>query len=130
VVPEWGDSLPAKRQPRAGRQPPERRAQVADSAAPVATFPAHGVPVSSVATKKEEVGGDFKDPGRDWGRHGQPGRVRLPDFAESNLGTASADGIAELPAPLGWGSGGLGHATAAVAVATSRRRGQNLGPPS
>jgi hypothetical protein len=126
---ELGYSLQANRKTREGSQHPDRNAQFEYIAATGATFEAHGLPVISVDTKKKELVGDFKNPGREWCRRGQPVRVRIHDFADKNLGKAIPYGIYDLTANLGWVSVGIDHDTAAFAVATIRRWWQNLGQP-
>lgn len=126
---ELGYSLQANRKTREGRQHPDRNAQFEYIAATVATFQAHGLPAISVDTKKKELVGEFKNPGREWCRQGQPTRVRVHDFADKNLGKAIPYGIYDLTANLGWVSVGTDHDTAAFAVATIRRWWQNLGQP-
>jgi hypothetical protein len=98
-------------------------------AAAVVAFQARRLPVISVDTKKKELVGDFRNPGREWCRRGQPTRVRVHDFADKKLGKAIPYGIYDLTANLGWVSVGIDHDTAAFAVATIRRWWQNLGQP-
>jgi transposase len=126
---ELGYSLQANRKTREGSQHPDRNAQFEYIATAVAAFQARGLPVISVDTKKKELVGEFKNPGREWGRCGQPTRVRVHDFADPKLGKAIPYGIYDLTANLGWVSVGIDHDTAAFAVATIRRWWQNLGQP-
>lgn len=126
---ELGYSLQANRKTREGRQHPDRNAQFEYIAATVAAFQGQGLPAISVDTKKKELVGDFKNPGREWCRQGQPTRVRVHDFADPTLGKAIPYGIYDLTANLGWVSVGIDHDTAAFAVATIRRWWQNLGQP-
>jgi transposase len=126
---ELGYSLQANRKTREGRQHPDRNAQFEYIAATVAASQAQGLPAISVDTKKKELVGDFKNPGREWCRQGQPTRVRIHDFADKNLGKAIPYGIYDLTANLGWVSVGIDHDTAAFAVATIRRWWQRLGQP-
>jgi hypothetical protein len=121
--------LQANRKPREGSPQPERNTQFEDIAAAVATFPARGLPVMSVATKKKELVGEFKPSGRAGGRQGQPTRVRVHDFAAPKLGKAIPYGSYDLTANRGGVRVGIDHAPAAFAVATIRRGWQNLGQP-
>jgi hypothetical protein len=126
---ELGYSLQANRKTREGSQPPDRNAQFEYSAAAVAAFQAQDLPVISVDTKKKELGGEVKNPGREWSRCGQPPRGCVHDFADPKLGKAIPYGIYDLTANLGWVSVGIDHDTAAFAVAPIRRWWQNLGQP-
>ena len=126
---ELGYSLQANRKTREGSQHPDRNAQFEYIAAAVAAFQARALPVISVDTKKKELVGEFKNPGREWCRQGQPTRVRVHDFADKTLGKAIPYGIYDLTANLGWVSVGIDHDTAAFAVATIRRWWQKLGQP-
>jgi len=126
---ELGYSLQANRKTHEGSQHPDRNAQFEYIAATVAAFQAQGLPAISVDTKKKELVGDFKNPGREWCRQGQPTRVRVHDFADKTLGKAIPYGIYDLTANVGWVSVGIDHDTAAFAVATVRRWWQNLGQP-
>ena len=126
---ELGDSLQANRKTREGSQHPDRNAQFEYIAAAVAAFQAQGRPVISVDTKKKELVGEFKNPGREWSQRGQPTRVCVHDFADPKLGKAIPYGIYDLTANLGWVSVGIDHDTAAFAVATIRRWWHKLGQP-
>jgi transposase len=126
---ELGYSLQANRKTHEGSQHPDRNAQFEYIAAAVAAFQAQGLPVISVDTKKKELVGEFKNPGREWCRQGHPTRVRIHDFADKKLGKAIPYGIYDLTANLGWVSVGIDHDTSAFAVATIRRWWQHLGQP-
>jgi len=47
-----------------------------------------GTPIISVATKKKELVGNYKKPGREWERKGQPQEVNAYDFPSEALGKA------------------------------------------
>ncbi|WP_055629504.1 ISAzo13 family transposase [Streptomyces hirsutus] len=80
-----------------------------------------GQPVISVDTKKKELVGDFKNPGRSWRPTGDPVPVRVHDFADPQLGKAIPYGIYDLAADTGWVNVGTDHDTAAFAVESIRR---------
>src|SRR5262249_52750159 len=69
---EAGYSLQANRKTREGRQHPDRNAQFAYINTQAQRFQKRGQPVISVDTKKKELVGDFKNPGREWHPQGQP----------------------------------------------------------
>jgi transposase len=82
-----------------------------------------GEPVISVDTKKKELVGDFKNAGREWELKGQPGEVRVHDFAirEPDQGKVAPYGVYDLGQNVGWVSVGVDHDTAAFAVESIRR---------
>ncbi|MCX4635010.1 ISAzo13 family transposase [Streptomyces sp. RPA4-5] len=80
-----------------------------------------GQPVISVDTKKKELVGDFRNPGRSWRPTGDPVLVRVHDFADPQLGKAIPYGIYDLAADTGWVNVGTDHDTAAFAVESIRR---------
>jgi len=57
-----------------------------------------GEPVISVDTKKKELGGDFKNGGREWELKGQPEEVRVHDFEirELDKGKVAPYGVYDL----------------------------------
>src|SRR5712691_2079438 len=97
---ELGYSLQANRKTREGSQHPDRNAQFEYIATAVAAFQARGLPVISVDTKKKELVGEFKNPGREWRPQGLPTCVRVHDFADPQLGKAIPYGIYDLTANL------------------------------
>ena len=82
-----------------------------------------GEPVISVDTKKKELVGDFKNPGREWELKGQPEEVRVHDFQirEPDKGKVAPYGVYDLGRNVGWVSVGVDHDTAAFAVESIRR---------
>jgi Rhodopirellula transposase DDE domain len=104
-----------------GASHPDRNAQFAYINAQVQAFQRRGQPVVSVDTKKKELVGDFAHGGREYQPKGRPEKVRAYDFVDKALGKALPYGIYDLTANCGWGSVGLDHDTAQVAVATLHR---------
>ena len=56
----------------------------------------------SVDTKKKELVGDFKNPGREWRPQGDPVEVRVYDFLSEAVGRAIPYGVYDLAANAGW----------------------------
>src|ERR1700686_1550373 len=82
-----------------------------------------GEPVISVDTKKKELVGDFKNPGREWQPQDQPERVRVHDFEirQPENGKVAPYGVYDLGRNAGWVSVGVDHDTAEFAVESIRR---------
>ena len=78
---------------------PDRDAQFGKIAALREDFAARGLPVISVDTKKKELIGRFKNPGRAW--HREPVEVKDHDFPSEALGKAIPYGIYDLQANRG-----------------------------
>jgi Rhodopirellula transposase DDE domain len=82
-----------------------------------------GEPVISVDTKKKELVGDFKNPGREWQPQSQPEQVRVHDFEirRPENGKVAPYGVYDLGRNAGWVSVGVDHDTAEFAVESIRR---------
>src|SRR6202166_3489832 len=82
-----------------------------------------GEPVISVDTKKKELVGDFKNPGREWQPQGQPEQVRAHDceIRQPDKGKVAPYGVYDLGRNVGWVSVGVDHDTAEFAVESIRR---------
>ena len=122
-----GYSLQANRKTREGASHPDRNAQFAYINAQVKAFQRRRPPVVAVDTKKKELGGDFKNAGREWRPQGQPELVRDHDFVDKALGKAIPYGVDDLTANAGWVSVGVDHDTAAFAVESLRRWWRHMG---
>jgi hypothetical protein len=120
-------SLQANRKTREGSSHPDRNAQFEHIARKVRSFQQRGQPVISVDTKKKELVGDFKNPGREWQPHGQPEQVRSKDFKDKTLGKVAPYGVYDLTANEGWVSVGIDHDTAEFATESIRRWWQQMG---
>ena len=81
----------------------------------------------SVDTKKKELVGDFRNPGREYRPQGNPEEVRVHDFLIKELGRAVPYGVYDLAANFGWVSVGVDHDTAAFAVNSIRQWWQAVG---
>ncbi|MFB3095795.1 MAG: ISAzo13 family transposase [Candidatus Acidiferrales bacterium] len=87
-------------------------------------------PVISVDTRKKELGGEFKNRGRELQPKGQPERVRVHDFEIPALGKVAPYGVYDVGRNVGWVSVGVDHDTAAFAVESIRRWWRWMGRPS
>ncbi|MGH2361618.1 MAG: ISAzo13 family transposase [bacterium] len=127
---EAGYSLQANRKSQEGSAHPDRDAQFHHINRQVSRFQARRQPVISVDTKKKELVGNFKNPGREWRLRGKPERVRVHDFVIPELGKAIPYGVYDLTRNAGWVSVGIDHDTATFAVHSIRRWWQVMGRQS
>ena len=116
-----GYSLQGNRKTKEGDSHPDRDAQFAHINTQVAAALAEQQPVISVDTKKKELVGDFRNPGREYRPQGDPEEVRVHDFLIKELGRAVPYGVYDLAANSGWVSVGVDHDTAAFAVNSIRQ---------
>jgi Rhodopirellula transposase DDE domain len=127
LLSDWGYSLQANRKTKEGADHPDRDAQFEYLNQRVRAFQRQGQPVVSVDAKKKELVGDFRNPGREWHRRGQPEEVRAKDFPDKQLGKAIPEGVYDLGRNEGWVSVGVDHDTAEFAVESIRRWWQEMG---
>jgi hypothetical protein len=120
-------SLQANRKTEEGKDHPDRNAQFEHINAQVRSFQRRGQPVVSVDTKKKELVGNYKNPGREWEPDGQPRRVKSKDFPDKELGKVAPYGVYDLTADEGWVSVGISHDTAEFAVESVRRWWYRMG---
>jgi hypothetical protein len=120
-------SLQANRKTREGSHNPDRDAQFGYINGKVTAALVAGEPAISVDTKKKELVGDFKNPGRELRPKGQPEPVRVHDFKIPELGRAAPYGIYDIAGNTGWVSVGIDHDTASFAVNAIRRWWQAMG---
>ena len=88
-----GYSLQGNRKTKEGESHPDRDAQFGHINAQVAAALAEKQPVISVDTKKKELVGDFRNPGREYRPQGNPEEVRVHDFLIKELGRAVPYGV-------------------------------------
>jgi hypothetical protein len=124
---DLGYSLQANRKTEEGKDHPDRNAQFERINAQVRSFQRRGQPVVSVDTKKKEIVGNYKNPGREWEPNGQPRRVKSKDFPDKQLGKVAPYGVYDLTANEGWVSVGISHDTAEFAVESVRRWWYRMG---
>ena len=124
---ELGYSCQANRKTLEGASHPDRNAQFEHINATVKAALADGEPAISVDTKKKELVGAFKNPGRELRRAGEPEPVEIHDFPVEGLGKAAPYGVYDIAANQGWVSVGIAADTASFAVESIRRWWQRLG---
>ena len=83
-------------------------------------FQKAGQPAVSVDTKKKELIGNFKNPGKEWRETGHPRAVKDHDFEDKELGKAVPYGIYDVGANEGFVNVGIDHDTAEFAVNSIR----------
>jgi transposase len=86
-----------------------------------------GEPAISVDTKKKEVLGNLKNPGKTYRPQGQPLEVNTHDFPDKTLGKAVPYGVYDIHLNEAGVSVGISHDTAQFAVAAIRRWWTKLG---
>jgi transposase len=122
-----GYCLQSNRKTREGTQHPDRNAQFEHIAKRVQTRHRRGEPALSVDTKKKEVLGNLKNPGRTYRPRGNPVRVDVHDFPDPRLGKAIPYGVYDLKHNEAGVSIGITHDTAEFAVEAIRRWWNRLG---
>lgn len=125
-----GYSLQANRKTREGPSHPDRDAQFGYLHEQVCRFQEQVQPCISVDTKKKELVGDFKNPGREWRPQGEPEPVRVHDFVVPEQGKAIPYGIYGLQRNEGWVSVGIDHDTASFAAGAIERWWTQMGRPA
>jgi hypothetical protein len=124
-----GYSLQANRKTEEGKDHPDRNAQFEYINKKVKAFQRRGQPVISVDTKKKELIGNFKGPGREHEPQGQPRKVKTKDFPTAE-GKVAPYGVYDLTRNEGWVNVGINHDTAELAVESVRRWWQRMGQPT
>ena len=126
---EIGYSLQANQKTREGTHHPDRDAQFRYINAQILRFQRKNHPAVSVDTKKKELVGDFKNPGREWRPKGTPEPVRVHEFMVPANGKAIPYGVYDLQHNEGWVSVGIDHDTASFAVNAIRSWWKRMGRP-
>jgi hypothetical protein len=112
-------SLRTNRKCLAGTHHPDRDRQFRYLVRQRRRYLLHGWPVISVDTKKRELVGNFKNPGRCWRR--QSRKVLDHDFRRDAVGVAVSYGIYDVGQNCGYVVIGTSHETAAFAGGAIRR---------
>lgn len=127
LLKQLGYSLQANRNTREGKQHPDRDAQFRHINARVQSQKRRGAPAVSVDTKKKEILGNKKNPGRTYERKGQPRQVDTHDFPDETKGKAVPYGVYDIHRNEAAVSVGVSHDTAGFAVAAIERWWEKLG---
>jgi transposase len=122
-----GFSLQSNRKTREGAQHQDRNAQFEYIAKRVKARQRRGEPALSVDTKKKEVLGNLKNPGKTYRRKRNPVEVNVHDFPDPELGKAIPYGVYDLNHNEAGVSVGITHDTAEFAVGAIRRWWRRLG---
>ena len=127
LLTQLGYSLQANRKTREGQQHPDRDAQFRHINARVQSQKRRGAPAVSVDTKKKEVLGNKKNPGRTYEPKDQPRQVDTHDFPDKTKGKAVPYGVYDIHRNEAAVSVGISHDTAEFAVAAIDRWWKKLG---
>ena len=122
-----GYSLQANVKTVEGTQHPDRDAQFRYLNQHVRRFLRTRDPVVSVDTKKKELVGSFKNPGRRWTPKGAPDEVSVHDFPALGTGKAIPYGTYDVARDEAVVNVGITHDTAEFAVDSIRRWWRLLG---
>ena len=114
LLADLGYTLKANRQRFTGPPHPDRDRQFAYLARQRQRFTLLGYPVISVDSKKKELLGNFKNPGRVWCR--QPTEVNVHDYRDEAVGRAVPYGVYDTRRDRGFVYVGLSADTAEFAV--------------
>ena len=122
-----GYSLQSARKTLEGKQHPDRDAQFGHINATVAAAVAAKQPAISIDTKKKELVGEFKNPGREWHPERQAPKVNTYDFPSMADGKAIPFGVYDIAENTGFVSVGIDRDTAQFSVAAIKAWWQQLG---
>ncbi len=120
-------SLQANSKTEEGCSSPDRDAQFQHIYKQTLEFQSREQPVISVDTKKKENIGNFKNPGEEWQKAGEPERVNVHDFPDKGKGKAIPHGVYDITTNQGWVTVGTDHDTAEFAVHSIGNWWDNMG---
>jgi len=124
---DLGYSLQANRKTREGIDHPDRDAQFRYINRRVQSQLKSTQPSISVDTKKKEVLGNLKNPGRTWCPKKTPREVNTHDFPDKSKGKAVPYGVYDIGQNEAWVSVGISSDTAEFAVAAIRQWWKRMG---
>lgn len=114
-------SLQANVKTKEGGSEPERDAQFRYINEQAKKFVVQGDPVISVDTKKREIVGDFKNPGRTWRKKRDAKEVNVYDFPSLGIGVAIPYGAYDINRGEGFVNVGISRDTSEFAVKSIRQ---------
>jgi transposase len=124
---DLGYSLQANRKTSEGKDHPDRDAQFRYINRRVKSQLKSTQPSISVDTKKKEVLGNLKNPGRTWRPKKSPREVNTHDFPDKSKGKAVPYGVYDIGQNEAWVSVGISSDTAEFAVAAIRQWWKRMG---
>jgi transposase len=122
-----GYSLQSARKALEGKQHPDRDAQFRHINDTVSQAIAAGQPAISIDTKKKELVGEFKNPGREWHPAGRAPKVNTYGFPSMAAGKAIPYGVYDIADDSAMVSVGIDRDTAQFSVAAIRAWWEQLG---
>jgi transposase len=120
-------SLQGNRKTQEGKKHPDRDAQFKHINKIVKQFLKMKLPVISVDTKKKELVGNYKNPGKEWEKKGNPRKVNGHDFPDPAVPKAVPYGVYDIKNNAGWVNVGMSADTAEFAVDSIRYWWNNVG---
>jgi transposase len=127
LLKKMGYSLQANKKVKEGDEHPDRDKQFEHINSEVKAALEQGQPVISVDTKKRELIGDVKNPGRRWEVKGHPTEVMSHDFKREGMSVAIPYGIYDVKNNNGFVNVGIDHDTAVFSVQSIRTWWNTLG---
>jgi transposase len=120
-------SLQGNRKTQEGKDHPDRDAQFKHINKIVKQFLKMKMPVISVDTKKKELVGNYKNPGKEWEKKKNPRKVNGHDFPDPSVPKAVPYGVYDIKNNTGWVNIGMSADTAEFAVDSIRYWWNNIG---
>ena len=127
IIKQLGYSLQANIKSKESGNSKERDSQFKYINTQVNIFAKNNMPVISVDTKKKELVGNFKNPGRKWMKKGKAEIVNIYDFEYLAKGKAIPYGIYEVLKNNAFVNVGISHDTSEFAVESIRQWWKNIG---
>jgi transposase len=127
ILHELEYSLQGNKKTKEGEDHPDRNQQFLYINSIAKKFLKNGSPVISVDTKKKELVGNYKNPGKEWTSTGQPLEVNGHDFPDPDVPKAVPYGVYDIAGNKGWVNVGITSDTAEFAVESIRQWWRKMG---